>query len=702
MATGGSTTNNKFRIGVDVGGTFTDIVFLDNKGRIFTNKVLSTPDDFTKAIAKGMEGVFQREGISGRDIAEVVHGCTVATNTILERSAPPCGLITTKGFRDILEIRRYRIPEMYNLHWEKPVPLAPRELRIEIDERIDAKGNIIRPLNIEQVEAAAKFFISKDVNTLAVCLINSYVNPIHEQKIKELIQSKYPEIWVTISSDLLPLMREYERTSEVVVNAYIRPVVVNYLLGLTSIIRGIGVKAPLLLMRSDGGMMSFDTGAEKPIYIIESGPAAGVIGSNYLAKKLNIPNVITLDMGGTTTKASVMEDYQVSRAASYEVGAGISMASRLSAGGGYIIRVASIDIAEIGAGGGSKIWVDTGGALIVGPKSAGAMPGPACYNLGGEDPTLSDANVVLGYLNPEYLAGGTVKLDASKAYKALEKLTKQLGLDVTETAYAGHLIGNSNMMRAIRAVTTERGRDPRDFVLFAYGGAGPTHAPGLAHEIGIKKVIVTPTPGLFSSFGLLFADIEHFAAQTYQRHLDEEAVRDANGVLERLKKKVLAEIEAGGYGKVQVTIEKSADLKYIGEAAETPISLPWDPLSAEHVPVMAERFHAEHLKTFAHKRETEPIIMAILRIRARITLPEAVPVEGIKPPITEVRAKSRKAYFGKKFGWLDTRVLGMRDVTDKPQQGPVIIEFYDSTCVIPPYCQFYSGPWGAVYIDVSV
>ena len=694
--------SDKFRVGVDIGGTFTDIVFIDGKGNMFTNKVLSTYPDFSKAIVRGTNEVFEKAGINGGSVSQLVHGCTIATNTILERSAEPTGLITTKGFRDILEIRRSRMPEQYNLHWEKPVPLAPRENRMEVEGRIDARGNEIIPLNTVQVEEATGKLKAMGVKSIAVCLINSYVNPVHEQEVKEIIGQKYPELWVTTSSDLIPLMREYERSSEVCVNAYIRPVVVEYLSSLTDKIRSIGVEAPLLLMKSDGGMMSFEAGAEQPINIIECGPAAGVIGASYLAKKLDMPNILTLDMGGTTTKAAVIENYEVAKAANYEVGAGISMSSLLSSGGGYVIRVASIDIAEIGAGGGSKIRIDAGGALKIGPESTGSQPGPACYDLGGEDPALTDANILLGYLNPDHLAGGTVKLDASKAKTAVDKISDTLDWKTTKTAYGAHIIGNSNMIRAIRAVTTERGRDPRDFTLFAFGGAGPIHAASLAKEMDIKKIVIVPTAGLFSAFGLLFSEIEHTRVKSFQHRLDEESTIElANDVYAELEKKVLEEIETGGYGDVHVVIERSADLKYIGEASETTINVPWDKLNAEHASILENEFHEEHLKTYAHKRESEPIVMAILRVRAKVYMPETVSVEDIKPPIQEIERKTRKAYFGETHGWMDTDVIGIKEVPDEPVQGPVVIEFFDSTCVVPPYCKYHLGAWGTVNIEIT-
>lgn len=694
--------SDKFRVGVDIGGTFTDIVFLNKAGQVITRKVPSTPDNYTRGIINGLEEIFHTTGLSASDIAEVVHGCTVATNAVLEHTGGPCGLITTKGFRDVLEIRRFRMPDMYNLYWNKPAPLAPREFRLEVNERIDAKGNILCPLDLEEVNAVVERLVANGAKSIAVCLVNSYVNPVHEQKIGEIIRQRYPDVFLNLSCELIPLIGEYERTSETVVNAYVRPVVEEYLRLLTDTLRNLGIKTPLLLMRSDGGMMSFEMGAQKPIYIIECGPAAGVIGCAYLAKKIDIPNVITLDMGGTTTKASIIEDNRLNPAPAYEVGAGISIGSRLSAGGGYVIRVSSIDIAEIGAGGGSKLWIDPGGALHVGPISAGAMPGPACYDQGGEEPTLTDANLVLGYLNPKYLTGGTFKLNASKAFEIMERIAKPLGMDATEAAYGAHMIANSNMIRAIRAVTTLRGRDPRDFILVAYGGAGPMHAAAIAREMEIKRAMVTPSPGLFSSFGLLFAQVEHRLIENFFHRLDEkEVVRYANESWERLKKKAIAEIEAGGYSKANTIVEKFADLRYAGQSTELTIPIPWDVFKEEHIPMLIEKFHTEHLRTYAHKRPGEPIAAINLGVRARVLAEDILPQSIERVAVKSEGLGSRKAYFGKEYGWLDTVVLEIQEVSERQQKGPAIIELYDATCVVPPYCQFSSGPWGTVIIDLK-
>jgi len=692
-------------VGVDIGGTFTDVVFLSREGVVHRKKVSSTPDDYNRGIVRGIEEALSENGLSGTNIAEVVHGCTVATNAVLEHTGAPTGLITTKGFRDVLEIRRFRMPEMYNIAWSKPPPLSPRELRFEVDERINYAGEIIRPLDTKQVEDVIDRLVAKGVESVAVCLLNSYANPIHEQKIKEIIERKYPDLFISISSELIRVIKEYERTSEAVVNAYIKPVVVKYMQALQATLTNLGVKAPLLIMQSSGGMMSVELSAEKPMYIIECGPAAGVVGSSFISKKLGIPNVLTLDMGGTTTKASIIENNEISMAPAYEVGAGISMASRLTAGGGYVIRVPSIDIAEIGAGGGSKLWLDVGGVLHAGPRSAGAVPGPVCYDIGGTEPTLTDANLVLGYL-PEELAGG-VKLKRDKAIEALnEQIAKPLKMDVTEAAFGAYMIANSNMIRAIRAVSTLRGRDTRDFTLLVYGGAGPIHAAALAQELDIKKVIVPPAAGVFSSFGLLFAEIEHHASESFFHRIDESVVDEANETWARMRDEVLAEIVAADYGKdISIKITKAIDARYTGQSSELTLSVPWDTLKKEHLPQLAENFNEEHLKTYAHKRADEPVDVVNLRLVAKVIFPAEVEPEALMS--SEVRAarasakKVRKAYYGKNYGWLETPILGLPDLPDKPTKGPLIIELYDATCVVPPYAEARSGKWGTIEIDIK-
>jgi N-methylhydantoinase A len=530
------TNQPRFRVGIDIGGTFTDIVFLDPEGGLHTKKVSSSVDNYAHAIVEGLREVFREVGLQGADVGEVIHGTTVASNAILERQGAHTGLITTKGFRDVLELRRLRMPRLYDLTWEKPAPLVERYLRAEVDERINARGEVLRPLDPADVERALDGLLREGIEALAVCLINSYANAAHEELIEEIVRRRAPKLPVCISARVLPEIREYERTSTTVINTYVMPVVERYLTTLRAGLGEIEVAAPLLIMQSNGGLMTAEAAAGMPMHIIESGPAAGVVGSQALARRMGLPKVITFDMGGTTAKASIVEDGEVNRAAEYQVGGGIMLGSRLLTGAGYLIRVPAIDLAEVGAGGGSIVWIDAGGALQVGPRSAGAYPGPLCYDLGGTEPTISDANVILGYLNPNYLVGGAVKLNAARARDVFEdRIATSLGLPLEQAAYGAHLIAASNMIRAIKAVSSERGRDPREYVLFAFGGNGPLFAAGMARQLEIRKIVVPPAPGLFSSFGLLYSDVEHHYVRTYRRSTRQLDTAELNEIWRRME-----------------------------------------------------------------------------------------------------------------------------------------------------------------------
>jgi N-methylhydantoinase A len=417
-----------FRVGVDIGGTFTDIVFLNDRGELHTKKVSSSVDNYARAIVEGIAEVFRERHLDAAEVDEVLHATTVASNAILEHKGAKTGLITTKGFRDILELRRLRMPRLYDLHWEKPPPLVDRYLRAEVDERLDETGNVLVPLDAEEVERVLDRLIAEGIGALAVCLLHSYVNPAHERQIQQIARRKAPDLLVCISSDVLPEIKEYERTSTTVINAYVLPVVRQYCSRLRADLDRIGVTAPLHIMQSNGGLTTAEIAAERPVNIIESGPAAGVVGTQALARRMGLSKVISFDMGGTTAKASIVENGEVTRSAEYSVGAGIMIGSRLLTGAGYLLKVPAIDLAEVGAGGGSHVWIDAGNSLQVGPSSAGAVPGPVCYDIGGIEPTITDANVILGYLNPEYLIGGALRINAGKCWQAFEeKIARPLG-----------------------------------------------------------------------------------------------------------------------------------------------------------------------------------------------------------------------------------------------------------------------------------
>ena len=702
---------NKFRVGVDIGGTFTDIIFIAESGTVITKKLLSTPSDYSRAILDGINSVLKENALDAQVIEEVVHGSTIVTNACLESKGARTGLITTKGFRDVLEITRGRMPVMYDFSWSKPVPLIPRYLRLEVDERINAKGEIIRPLDMNQVKTAVEKLLSYEVESIAVCLINSPKNPIHEQKIGELLKQMAPHIYVSLSTDVMPLVKEYERSSETAVNAYVKPLTATYLNSLRQRLIEAQVDTPLYIMESSGGMITPEVAAERPIDIIESGPAAGVVGCSYIAQQQDIGNIITFDMGGTTCKASIVENGQYTRSPEYEVAGGIHRASRLMKGKGYVIRVPSIDIAEIGAGGGSILRVDLGGVLQIGPESAGADPGPVCYNHGGEEPTLTDANVVLGYLNPAYLVGGELELDSDKAYRAIkEKVADVLSMDTYEAAYGAYSIANASMMRAIRAVSSERGRDPRKFILYAFGGAGPAHAVGVARGLGINTIVVPPVPGVCSALGLLCADIERHYALTFSYLWDKpawekSALERLTSTFNKMTSEAISSVERwAGLSSLKPVMNRFVDIRYEGQEWELSIPVPDGELGQEQMAKVAEDFGKEYRTTYGYLLSS-PMQVVHLRLIARVVSgrsPYIVTGANTKAEMSPAkRNQARKAYWGRDVGFLDTSVLNLNELGSEPRQGPVLIDCYDTTIVIPPDCTATMGQWGNVVIHIQ-
>ena len=688
-----------YRVGVDIGGTFTDIVFLGDDGTLHTKKIASSVENYARAIADGLDAVFQDTGLSGAAVAEVRHGTTVASNAILELKGAKTGLITTKGFRDVLEIRNLRMPRLYDLTWNKPPMLVERYLRVVVDERISAQGDIERPLSPAQAERAVDRLLSEGVEAIAVCLLHAYANPVHEEMIKAIIRRKATELPHCISYDVLPEIKEYERTSTTVINTYVMPIVARYLATLRQDLDAKRVSAPLLLMQSNGGLTTAQEAAVKPMNIIESGPAGGVIGAQALARALDLPNIITFDMGGTTAKASLVERGEVTRSLEYQVGGGIMIGSRLLTGSGYMLKVPAIDLAEVGAGGGSVVWIDGGGSLQAGPQSAGAFPGPVCYDLGGTDPTITDANLILGYINPSHLVGGDVKLHADKAHHVFEaRIAKPLGLSLAHAAYGAHQIAASNMIRAIKAVSTERGRDPRGYVLFAFGGNGPMFAAAMAEALQMRHLVVPPSPGLFSSFGLLYADVEHHYSRTLRRLLHGADPRELNDAWERMAAEAVAQLQADGFTPAQMRIRRAANMHYQGQTFELTVPVADGPLDAAAIRGLEEAFGQEHERTYGHRAgPEEPVELVNLQVVGQ-GIPDRPRVpEALRPRQTAMGLgpRSRQAYFGPDIGWLETPVLSRADLSTS-RQGPCIVEEYDATCVIPPRAQARLDAYGNI------
>ncbi len=689
-----------FRVGVDIGGTFTDIVFLSADGRLHTKKISSSVDDYARAITEGISQVFADSGLGAADVDEIRHGTTVAANAILEHKGAKTGLITTKGFRDVLAIRNLRMPRLYDLAWEKPVPLVERYLRVVVDERMSVRGEVQKALQRAEAERAVDELLAEGVEAIAVCLLNSFANPAHELLLKEVIEALAPDLSSCISFEVLPEIREYERTSTTVINAYVMPIVAGYLASLRRHLDSAGIRSQVLLMQSNGGLTTAEAAQKLPMNIIESGPAGGVVGAQALAQKIGQPNVITLDMGGTTAKASLVENGQVTRSAEYQVGGGILMRSRLLTGSGYLLRVPAIDLAEVGAGGGSIVRIDAGGSVQVGPESAGAEPGPVCYDQGGSEPTVTDATVILGYVNPDYLIGGALRLNAAKARAVFEKeIAVPLGLDLARAAFGAVQIVAANMMRAIRSVSIERGRDARDYALFAFGGNGPVFAATLAQAMSMSRIIVPPSPGLFSSFGLLYADVEHHYSRTLRRLLREIDFVEVNQVWDAMADAASAQLASEGFCGERARVRRAANMHYQGQTYELTVAAPEGPLNAASVAALEEAFGEEHERTYGHRAGAdEPVELVNLQVVGQ-GFAEGSPIPDWQPPRASEPRPPRQAYFGPQSGWLETPVLGRGDL-GTARQGPCIVEEYDATCVVPPGASAALDGYGNIVIDL--
>jgi N-methylhydantoinase A len=697
-----------YRVGVDIGGTFTDIVLTGPDGAFWTRKVSSTTDDYGRGIVDGLRSLLGELRLDGAEIGEVIHGTTVATNAILEYRGAKTALLTTRGFRDVLELRRVRSPELYNVFYRPPAPMVARRLRLEVDERIAADGTVVRPLDEQSVATALDRFATEGVQAVAVSLIHGYKNPAHERRVGELVRERLPSVFLTLSVDMLPEIREYERTSTTVINAYVGPIVGSYLQSLQRQLADIGVVAPLLIMQSNGGVMTAEAAVVHPAHIVESGPAAGVIAGQRLAHRAEVKDLITFDMGGTTAKASLIERGELTQTTEYEVGAGISLSSRLVKGGGHALKLPVIDIAEVGAGGGSIVWIDKGGALRVGPRSAGAMPGPACYDDGGTDATVTDANVVLGYIGPHELAGGAVRLDPTLAERALrEQVAEPLGMGLLEAAHGVYTVAAATMIRAVKAVSTYRGRDPRDFTLLAFGGNGPVFAAEMARALDMRRVLIPPAAGLFSAFGLLEADLERHGVQTFFAPVEDVDVEALNAAYRELEATVRA---TGGARQGEASpvappaiVERFADLRYSGQNYELTVPAPAGRLTSEDVLMLARRFGEEHQRTYGHGADDEPVELVNLRLVARVERAAGPhPSQASPRPVPRGRGGGeREAYFGAGLGLIRAPVLGRDYLAETPRRGPFIVEEYDATIIVPPDCSAWLDGEGNVVIEVG-
>jgi N-methylhydantoinase A len=671
-----------WRIGVDIGGTFTDVVLVDEEtGHIGVTKVSTTPRDIAQGVIDGIRQGLSQYRVEPASVALLAHATTIVTNALLEEKGARAGFITTRGFRDVLELRRSSRADLYDLFQDAPAVLVPRRWRFEVTERIDAQGQVVTPLDKSEIDGLIAAIRAAGVETVAVSLLFSFLNDSHERLLGERLRRALPGVGIYLSSEVLPEIREFERASTTAVCAYVGPLLAAYLDRLQSAVAALGLPQ-IYIMGSSGGVFDVAEGLRMPAMAIESGPAAGVIAAALAGKELGLPNLISFDMGGTTAKASLIADGEVAVTAEYEVG-GSGHAKRWLSGTGHPIRVPVIDLAEVSAGGGSIAWVDPGGVLKIGPRSAGADPGPAAYGKDGTEPTVSDADVVLGYLDREALLGGALAIDLAAAKAAIrERVAGPLGLGLTEAAAAIVEIVNSNMAEALRIVSVERGHDPREFALIAFGGAGPVHAAALAAELQIPEVIVPPAAGAFSALGLVASDLKRDYSRTLYadlRALDPAQVAAALAEMGATASEWLAAVAVPPERRALL---RSADLRYPRQAYELTVPFAAGPVTRESLEALATAFHDKHRQTYGHANLAESVQLVNLRLTAVGRLP------GLKlaQPTASAPAlrRMREVWFPEvgstpcPVHWRDGLMAG------ETLWGAAIIEAMDSTIVVPP------------------
>ncbi len=679
-----------YRVGIDVGGTFTDaVLILESTGETFIAKVPSTPKDPSAGFLEALAEILATARVPPTGISYLVHGTTVATNALIEGKTPKTAFVTTRGFRDMLEIARQVRPSLYDVNFEKPAQLVPRHLCFEVPERMDASGRVVETLDEDAVRQIAAALTDDEVGSVAICFLHSYLNPEHEERTSELFRRHCPQVLISRSSTICPEFREYFRASTTVVNASVRPVVAGYVKNIERGLETQGIGAKLLIMQSNGGVLTAEQATEKPVFIIESGPAAGVIAANSIAGAAGFKDLIAFDMGGTTAKAGLVVDGRPRITKDYEVGTAARSGMGQARGSGYPIRTPVIDLVEIGAGGGSVAWVDSGGVLRVGPHSAGADPGPICYGRGGVEPTVTDANVVLGRLNPEYFLGGRMSLDLAGAAAGIrEHCAKPLELDTIAAAYGIVQIANVAMVNALRIATLGRGFDPRQLVMVAFGGAGPLHANALCAELQIPVLIIPPSPGTASSLGLLSTDIRHEFSRTRAMSADRPDIDAINQIFATMEAEGGRLLALEGMAADQVLFAREIELRYVGQSYELGVACPGARLTRELVADVAERFHLEHERTYGRSAQGEPVEL----VNFRVTAIGAIPRPEVRRTPARARAErsvaltgTRPVFFAEVNGFTDASVYDRYSLVPGDSfLGPAVVEEMDSSSLIHP------------------
>ena len=674
-----------YMIGVDVGGTFTDFSIFDSTTkRLFHFKQSSTPEDPSRSIVSGILHILESEKIDPKEVEYLAHGTTVATNALIEKKGARMGLITTKGFKDLMEIGNQKRPSLYDLLKPKPESLIPPGLKCEVEERLLHDGSVKTPLNEEDVRRVARYLKKQNVTTIAVCTLFSFINPAHERRIKEIIAEEYPEAYVSISSDLVSEFREYSRMSTTVLNAYLGPVMKKYVENFQNSVLEAGITVLPYVTQSNGSIISISETVECPIKTAVSGPSAGVIGATHIGRQCGIDKIITFDMGGTSADISLIKD-------------GVAQVSYERMVEGYPARIPMIDIITVGAGGGSISAIDEGGALKVGPKSAGAVPGPACYMRGGTKPTVTDANIVLGKLNQHKILGGRMDVDLELAKDAIRReICGKSALSVEDAAAGIISVVNSNMVRAIRVVSVERGYDAREFTLMAFGGAGPLHACEVAKELGITKVLLPPAPGTLCSLGLLMADTRFDLSQSDIMIAEPANLPKMNRLFDAMVAEGSRMLEREEIPPEERSYVYSVDCRYERQNYEITVEIPVGEITQSVLNWMMEKFHQEHERSYGYCDRNKKIQMVNYRVGAVGTI-EKPDLHAQKPeadPVPPEPFEIRRVRFEDHPDYITTKIYHREDIPcGCTINGPAIIEQMDSTSVIPPKWKAYNDPY---------
>jgi N-methylhydantoinase A len=673
-----------WRIGIDIGGTFTDVALVEEaSGRIGVAKVPTTPADPAEGVLRALETAMQRYAVPAAEVGLLSHATTIVTNAILEEKGARAALVTTRGFRDVLELRRSARANLYDLFQDPPATLIPRRRRFEITERIGADGAVVTPLAEDEIAGLVAALAAARVDAVAVSLVFSFLAPEHERRLGARLRAALPGVPIFLSSDVLPEIKEFERTSTTAICAYVGPVLASYLARLEAAARTRALP-PLHLMGSNGGMLQAAEAIAMPAVAVESGPAAGVVAAALVARQTGRRNLLSFDMGGTTAKASLIRDGRYETTTEYEVGGGSNM-TRAMNGTGHPIRMPVIDLAEVSAGGGSIAWVDRAGALRVGPKSAGAVPGPACYARGGSEPTVTDCNLLLGYLDQGSLLGGDLEIDPAAAAAAVRtRLAEPLGIDTQAAAAAVIDVVNHAMAEVLKIVSVQRGHDPRDFVLAPFGGAGPLHAAALAAELGIAEVICPPIPGAFSALGLIGADLRRDYVQTLLTTTDAADPAAVEAAFAALERRGDAMLDGAGVAAGRRRCERSVDARYRRQSYELAVTVAPDPVDRATLAKIAEDFHQRHRATYGHDNRAEPVQIVSVRVAAIGAIPPLAVRDVPAQPGADARKARRRLWF-RDTGAVDAAIYDRRRMpAGLALAGPAVIESLESTILVPP------------------